>query len=149
MQPPAPEQPPQPQNTKTKQRIPLWVAIVAGLALSLVSCSAGVALNGGIAPVTGAAPSATVTAPAPTVTETTEAEEVTPQSCLDALDYADKGFDAAGDLAGVVIEAFQAISDYDDAGIRKATKKLDKINDRIGHAVDSYTDARDECRSHG
>jgi hypothetical protein len=73
-----------------------------------------------------------VTAPAPTVTETAEAEEVTPQSCLDALDYADKGFDAAGDLAGVVIEAFQAISDYDDAGIRKATKKLDKINDRIG-----------------
>src|SRR5687767_13104706 len=75
VQSPAPEQPPQPQNAKTKQRIPLWVAIVAGLALSLVSCSAGVALKGGIASVTGAAPSATVTAPAPTVTETAEAEK--------------------------------------------------------------------------
>ena len=57
-----------------------------------------------------------------------------------------KAFDAAGDLAGVVIEAFQAISDYDDAGIRKATKKLDKINDRIARRP---TPTHDECRSHG
>jgi hypothetical protein len=78
----------------------------------------------------------------------TPSEQAVPQACLDALDAADEGFDIAADFAGILQDAVEAVAAFDAEGIRKASKKLDKINERLDSVSSDYVAAKSECRSH-
>jgi PBP1b-binding outer membrane lipoprotein LpoB len=119
----------------------LVVLLVALAVFLLAGCSAISHL---------AARSAPTPAPAPTVTvtETPAAEvvEVTPQACLDALDYADEGFALAGRVIGYMQPAIQAVLDMNIGKVRQITGKLTKATKRINKIGPRYAAANAECR---
>lgn len=137
-------------------RWPVVAAITAVLALS--ACGGG---------SDTAKPQVTVTKPAPapvtvTTTQTEQAtEEVTPPSCLAALDAANQvAVDSAAfgnivaDMASALPKAITAAFNRDVAGITAATARqkvintrLDALNDRIGPHVDEYNSQAEMCRA--
>jgi len=149
-QPPGPFQGPlqpqyisPPQPPKQPKRFG-WIA--AGL-----FALGGLTVGGLAAGTTATNSAASMPAPVPTatVTTTTPAEEVetTPQSCLDALDYADEGFGYASKVIGHVRDAIDAIMIYDVAGVRRSTVKIEKVSDKMGNLAPKYNSAKSECRA--
>lgn len=99
-------------------------AVIAAGALSLAACGGGEAEP---------APTVTVTAePEPQRVETREVE-VTPQSCLDALDVADESF-------SIISEIMTAIQNLDTAEIERLTATL---------RPDEYNALKLECQLSG
>ena len=82
--------------------------------------------------------------PAPTVTVTAEpqvdsvVQEVTPQSCLDALNYAEEVVSYAADTIEL------AMSDEVTAD---SLTKAQQLNEDVDRAVASYQDAATSCRA--
>ena len=119
-----------------------WVA--AGL-FALGGLTLG-GLVGGSGDTTATMPSPM---PAATVTTTASAEPVekTPQSCLDALDYADQGFEYAAKVLGYVEDAINAILSYDVARINRITDKVNGVSEKMGDLSPKYNAAKTDCRA--
>lgn len=114
-------------------------AALSLLALGLTACGA----------------EATASEPAPTVTVTAEPEivevevvqEVTPQSCLTALDLAADGLAIAGDFVGKIQPAAQAGFDRDVAALEAITSGMQAKNAELEVLLPQAQAATEECRS--
>lgn len=119
------------------------IAIPAGTLL--LGVIIGSAANGG--------DETSVSADAPTVTKTVtkEAEpvEVTviPESCTDALDSADQGFELAGEAFLIMGEAFEAISQYDVVALESALASMDAVTAETEPVLTTYRSDAAACRS--
>lgn len=105
--------------------------------------------------VTRSAPQPTVTVtqpakPAPTVTTTTT-QTVTsvPQSCLDALDYADQGFGYAGTGMQAASDGFAAVARGDLDGVLEATRVMKETTPKLTALAPQYNAAKAACRAAG
>lgn len=115
--------------------------IIGYAATTVVALAIGAAASGGEGTETATAsepvptPTVTVTQPPqPPVTETVEVE-VTPQACLDALDYAGQLLEGSAEFANItgrtlplIEQALMAGLDYDVAAVEAITAELDSIN---------------------
>lgn len=95
--------------------------------------------------------------PTETVTETVE---VTPQACLDALDYAQQGFIHAGEAMGISAETtdimIQALNEAMTAGdvsaesvrrLEAVSAELEANTDGVNALAPLFVDAAAECRA--
>ena len=90
----------------------------------------------------------TTTADAPTVTVTKEAEvSVVPESCLNALDSADQGFELAGEALLIMGQAFEAISQADVATLEDALAAMDSVTAETEPVLTEYRAQAESCRS--
>jgi hypothetical protein len=152
--------PQQYNGTPTRKR-PEWLLPVVGavfivLAFIIGACT-GAATDSITTPaetVTAPAPAAsTVTAPAspqPTKTVTeTKTKEVTPKSCLVALDHGETGFDIAADDLDISANVFEAIlaGDYDE--VEKQADKLAANNKKMERLAPKWNAAKAACRESG
>jgi len=80
---------------------------------------------------------------------TTTTVAVAPQSCLDALDLADRGFSYAGDAMGAASDGFDAVSRFDLAGVKDASTRISAAGDQIQSITADYQAAKADCRSAG
>ena len=85
--------------------------------------------------------------PAPVVVEKEVRVVEIPAVCFDALDRADEAFVFTGDIFGIVGEVFQAISEFDAAGIERAGEKISAAQKQLNPKLDAYKTARDACRA--
>lgn len=93
---------------------------------------------------------ATAAEPAPTITTTvneTTTMEVTPQVCLDALDYADEGFSIASEALFAAQGVVEAILSEDPGGAEQANDDIASAADKLGPLADRYNDAKGDCRT--
>jgi hypothetical protein len=136
---------PPPQPPKKKDHTLLIVcAILGSVLLVLVLLGSCVASLGtpSSKPNSPPAPAATVTATAPATVV-----EKTPQSCLDALDYADQGFGIAAKVIGYMEPAIRAVFSMDTAKIEQITRKINKQTEKIDKVGPKYQAAKAECRA--
>ena len=124
-QPLPPEAKPSKPSTWWKKPI-VWLPLAA-LVLGTIIGGAGSSKP------TAAAPTPTVTvtatpAPAPTVTKTAE---VTPASCVKALDLSEQGYSLAAEAMGHMGDALTAAGNFDVAAMRKANAGLDVLNPKM------------------
>lgn len=95
-----------------------WVKPTALTAGFLATAFVGIGIG-----AAGSSDATATPAPAPTVTETAEpvvetvVEEVTPQSCIDAIDAADTVIDDLGTLGLTIAEYIEIIPDAYEAGL--------------------------------
>lgn len=135
----------------SKNKALLWVGLPV---LLLASCGMGAAMGASGEVEPEPAPTVTVSAepePAPTVTVTAEPVveevEVTPQRCLEALALADQGFTLAGESMGVMVEAINAASEFNVAGIEQATGDLGDLTTELNDVAGPYNAAKAACRA--
>ena len=131
--------------------------------ITIVAIASSFLIGGGISAVANAAP---VVPAAKVVTKTvnvpgpervvTKIEKVdvpgpvtnkTPQSCLDALDKADKVISIAGDGFEIAGRAIVAAAGSDLAGMTSANEDLSVSADEMSTAGPAYRSAREECKS--
>jgi len=74
-------------------------------------------------------------------------DEVTPDSCLRALELADEGFGYAADGMNATGRIFTAVTELDVDAIRAATAEIGTAADGMGPLVAQYHAARDDCRA--
>lgn len=124
-----------------------WVPFAAIGAVGLL-VGFGIGEAGKAAPSQKApAPAVTVTAtpsPAPTVTKTVE---VTPASCLKALDLSEQGFTYAAEAMGYMSDALTAASEFNVAGLQKANADLDRVSPKMKELTTPMKSASAECRA--
>ena len=101
----------------------------------------------------------TTSTPAPTETETVEVPgpervvekevevPVTPDSCLEALDLAEQGFDLASQTISIMNDALQAAANLNVAGIESATAQLEVLQPELESIVGPMNEAKAECRA--
>jgi len=77
----------------------------------------------------------------------TENVEVAPQSCLDALDLADRGFTYSAEAMDAAAEGFDAASRFDVAGLNTAAARISAAGDKIQGITADYLAAKADCRS--
>ena len=116
------------------------IAAVVALAAATVLTGCG-GQSPSSSPAAAPAPTVTVTAPAKTVTKT-----VTPQACLDALDYADTGFGYSAESMGFASEAFTAAANLDIDGVEAAGNDLSEVTDKFTALAPDYNAAKAACR---
>ncbi len=73
--------------------------------------------------------------------------EVTPQVCIEALNYASEGFSYAGDFADAATEAFEAASELDARGIDAAGVKMNGTTKDLQRLQPKLTSASQSCRA--
>lgn len=115
-------------------------AALSLLALSLTACGAEAAAT------PQPAPTVTVTA-APEKVEVAVVTEVTPESCLTALDLAADGLAIAGDFIGKIQPAAQAGFDRDVAALEAITSGMQEKNAELDVLLPKAQAATQECRS--
>jgi hypothetical protein len=139
---------PQPPNPKRRRWLVAPAAVVGGLLLIGIGATIGDPAATSTKPV-AAAPTVTVTAtpapaptitltlpakPAPTVTTTTTVKVATvPQACLEALTYAETGFDLAA-------TAITAAGEFDVDTLTKTTARVNRL-------APKWLAAKEACRS--
>jgi len=163
---PIPEwQPPKPGDPKPVSRWRVkrfgWLGIVVAVVVTWILAAV----------LLGPSTTAPIAAPAPTVTATATATETvttaavppemkSPDSCLEALDYADKGFAVSSDVIGVAAKVIQlmpkvvdAVLAYDADEIEKIAKKvrgytgdIESYSQEMGDLAPKYNAAKAECR---
>ena len=89
------------------------------------------------------------TQPEPNTVTTTETVEIAPQSCLDALDLADRGFTYGADAMQGAADGFDAVSRFDVAGVEAATAKIEAAGADLESITPDYQAAKADCRSSG
>ena len=132
-----------------KSKIVKWVVILG------IPFTIGMAVGGGDESATAEPEVRTITKEVPGETITKEVEvqvpgpevEVTPQSCLDALDYAESAMSLAGDSAAVASDAITAAVEYDLASMEQVVIDLQAINGDLEPLVPLYLDSSAACRS--
>jgi hypothetical protein len=126
-------------------RRPAVLLTVFGLGCALVG--GGIGASGKPEPVT-----VTKEVPGPervvTKTETKEVE-VTPQSCLTALDLAEQGFDYASEAMGYMSAAMTAAGNIDLAGVQQASADLKTVTPKMEALAPKANAAKAECRAAG
>ena len=85
--------------------------------------------------------------PEPVVVEKEVRVVEIPAVCFDALDRADEAFVFTGDIFGIVGEVFQAISEFDVAGMERAGEKISAAQEQLDPKLEAYKTARDACRA--
>lgn len=76
-----------------------------------------------------------------------ERVEVTPQSCLDALNAADEGFTLAADAMSAVSDIMTAVSTFDIAGVEQGNAELSRIEGLLTTVMDPYITSKEACRA--
>ena len=74
------------------------------------------------------------------------AEPVTPQACLDALDYAEELDSLMGDALDSAGRSIGFASRLDAASIEEETEFIESITPDVQIARVAFADAADECR---
>ena len=92
-------------------------------------------------------PSVVTVTPEPVVVEKEVRVAEIPAVCFDALDRADEAFVFTGDIFGIVGEVFQAISEFDVAGMERAGEKFSAAQEQLDPKLEAYKTARDACRA--
>lgn len=85
-----------------------------------------------------------VTVPGPTVEKIVE---VTPQSCLTALDHAEQGFTYAALIITYLNDGVQAAGKLDADGLNEASGKMALVNPKLEALVPKSKAAASECRA--
>jgi hypothetical protein len=75
--------------------------------------------------------------------------EVTPASCLEALDLSEQAFDYASEAMGYMSEAMTAASTFDVAGVEQSSANLKELNPKISALAPLVNAAKSECRGAG
>jgi hypothetical protein len=75
--------------------------------------------------------------------------EVTPQSCLTALDLSGEGFGYAGQIIGYLNDAVQAAGRLNAAGLREANANMEVVSPKFSALVPKAKAAEAECRASG
>ena len=140
---------PEAQRAKPPET-PLWKRkkvryAAVGFGILLMGIGIGSSGKGQPAEATPA-PAATVTAspsPAPTVTKSVE---VTPKSCLEAIDLSEQGFSLSAEAMGYMGDALKAAGNIDVAGLQKANVDLETINPKLTALTAPMKKAVAECR---
>ena len=91
-------------------------------------------------------PAVVTVTPEPVVVEKEVRVAEIPAVCFDALDRADEAFVFTGDIFGIVGEVFQAISEFDVAGMERAGEKISAAQEQLNPKLEAYKTARDACR---
>lgn len=116
-------------------------AVAVGAALfivgNIIGCTA--------APKTTVVDAAPVPAPATKTVE--KAVNKTPQSCKDALGYADQGFLISGQAFGYVSDFISGVTNSDLDAMQTANENISQSAKRITPILDKYREARDSCQS--
>ncbi|MEX0755679.1 MAG: hypothetical protein WD556_11280 [Actinomycetota bacterium] len=136
--PPVPTTPP--KRSSNEWRMPRWAVVVGGIALVAVGWGAGTNETSG-----EGSPR-----PTRTVTDTefiTNETEVTPSACIQALNFADRGFGLAGKSLGAAGKGFGAASRFDIAGIVRAGEQIDDLHRDIVRVGRSYRRAKSACHA--
>ena len=124
-----------------------WVPFAA-LGVGMLLVGVGIGSSGKDKPAEAApAPAVTVTAsasPAPTVTKTAE---VTPKSCLEALDLSERGFTLSAEAMGIMSDALTAAGRFDVAALQKANADLEALNPKLSVLTAPMKQAAFDCRS--
>lgn len=112
--------------------VPFKTFVLTGLvALTLVGCK-----ETGDTEVTNAKP-----APEPSVVQV----NVTPDSCSDALDFANQVIDLAGDALGAASEGFTGVSELDAEKVNAASAKVGPMAAKMQTLIPKYIAMRDQC----
>ncbi|AYN56870.1 hypothetical protein PBI_ANDREW_56 [Arthrobacter phage Andrew] len=117
------------------------------LVVAAVALAAGMgAGSSGKAPEAVAAP-VPVPAPAPVVkTERVTVEKV-PESCLHALDYAERGFTYAGEGFAAASAAVSAAASLDYAAVEAHNSEMGAITDKLSGLAPDWQAAKADCRA--
>jgi hypothetical protein len=83
-------------------------------------------------------------AASPSVTST---RVVVPDSCLYALDKADRALNYSADGLQYVADAMGAVTRFDPDGISEATSKIEGLSPKLASEIESYRNARDKCKA--
>ena len=75
--------------------------------------------------------------------------EVTPQSCLTALNLSDEAFGYAAEAMGFMSDAMTAAGNLDLAAIKKANEGLNQTTPKMTKLKDPLQSAKAECRAAG
>lgn len=122
-------------------------AVIALLALTLgLAGCAGPAAQAESDPI----PTADIEmSPAPTVTVTAEpvVQEITPQSCLDALDAAAEAMTIMSDVQGLVSPALEAAAAWDATTLDGLSKQIAEHNADLNAMAPDLSAAVTACRS--
>ncbi len=123
----------------------LAIIAVAGIAYTIGYSTkpTAVAVEQTPAPV----PAVVTVTPEPVVVEKEVRVAEIPEVCFDALDRADEAFVFTGDIFGIVGEVFQAISEFDVAGMERAGEKISAAQEQLDPKLEAYKTARDACRA--
>lgn len=92
------------------------------------------------------APTVTVTAD-PVVEEVEVIKEVTPQSCIDALDLASEAVGVFAEIQGTVSPALEAAVTWDSAALEALTSKIQRHNEEIDAITPDLGIVVNECRA--
>ena len=123
--------------------------ILAIIAVAGIAYTIGYSTKPTAVPAQTPAPEAAVVTvtPEPVVVEKEVRVVEIPAVCFDALDRADEAFVFTGDIFGIVGEVFQAVSEFDAAGIERAGEKISAAQKQLDPKLDAYKTARDACRA--
>jgi hypothetical protein len=124
--------PPAPQQTKTRR----WPWILGMVAALLV----GVGIGASGSEIDGAGPDG------PPAVETVTIER-TPESCIEALDLASKGFTLAGVGMGNAADALKAAARFDLDGLRVSAERMNAITGELNRLKTAVQEASQDCRS--
>lgn len=124
------------------------VVSTVAIALALTACGGDPAPVPTVTATVTAEPLPAVTVtPAPIVKVETKTVNKTPQSCLDAIDYGEQGFDLAAESAEAAVAGFQAIADQDISAMEDVTQTIQSINGRLSETGDKWNASKTECRN--
>jgi len=130
-----PQQPEWPPMPEKKPQTPVKTHVLWGAA-TLLALTAGLGIGGANTEATSASGEPVV-----------ETVNVTPDACLEALDYAEEVIDYAADGMSAAADVMLAASQLDVAGIEEATARIREAGDAAERIGPAYRAARDECRS--
>lgn len=151
------QMPPEPKKKGKKGKVAL--GIVGGLCVF----GLGVGIGSADSATTSMEPAAStlqptvretvqVKVPGPTVTVTskpvvkTKTVTTVPQACLNALDYADQGFEQATKSMQAAATGFQAVSDFDVAALQAQVPVIQETGRKLGEIGPKYVAAKSICR---
>lgn len=88
-----------------------------------------------------------VEVPVEKIVNRTVEKEVTPESCIKAIDTAQQALFYSADSMGIFNEAMQAASTMDVAGIYAASSKLEALNPKISALTEPMRVSVADCRA--
>lgn len=89
----------------------------------------------------------TVEVPKEVTKTVTKEVPTTPQACLDAISYAEQGFDYAAQGFGYSSDAIKAVSEFDVAGIQAANAGMQDVQSKMAALNPLLQAAKADCRA--
>lgn len=132
--------PPAPQK-KPSKKIQVRRAVAIGVAAAALAV--GVLIGSGSAKTE----IQTVEVPKEVTKTVTKEVPTTPQSCLDAISYAEQGFDYAAEGFGYSSDAIKAVSEFDVAGVQAANSGMQEVQGKMAALNPLLQAAKADCRA--